>query len=406
MSNPIGALIAAFGGGVGAYDQANQRQAANDRADQEQQRRLALEDLAQQEALTRMGAHPGTGPAAAVAPSAAPPPVPAPSAADGLQSLIGSLKTPQNTGDSSAQQFAPGPQPSASPAVSALASGGAAPPASPPHYRTFNLRGLNGESSPYYIDPNDTPEAIQARHLTQAESARQSLENAKLAQQQAQRDATNKGAFTMLQQNKYLPEGTAYQAGEDYSAMEKDYLSTKAQQAASDRGDARIAGALRGGAAATLAQKVQDETAGGEAWFNGKQLNPNDPDRMRLATMYNSVLSSHPSWSAAQVKTAVQRGFNSITQGANTEARTAGTDASTGVKSATQQMMQAAQPTGAPAAAAAPAPAPPAKPAPTVDPAYRARARELMGQGLAPPAIAAQMAHEGWNNDTGQKGSP
>lgn len=424
MSNPIGALIAAFGGGVGAYDQANQRQATQDRADQEQQRRLALEDLQQQEVLQRMGAHPGTAPKlpAPVAQSAPQPAAAQPSSADAISALVRNTATPANTGDSSAQPFmanapsAPSaPAPNA--AVSALvgASGGAPPaPTKPaPNYQTFNLRGLNGESAPYYIDPNDTAEARQSRMLTQQESAREALAQAKADQLHKRDQAAWKGDYDLLSRatvngKPYFPPNMQFNPEHNYSSDLKDYFDRQKGAEMEGRLGDRLAAAASAPGHQANAQKLSDSRDTAEAWWNQMKSDPTNKDWPSAVKMYNALRLSHPSWEPQRIMLATEQGMKIGGAQQNVEARTAGAQATTESKQAVTQMMQTATggaPGGAPGGAAKPAPPVVAAP-PQVDPAFRVRALALQQQHLSPAAIAAQMAHEGWNNATGQKGSP
>lgn len=435
MSNPIGALIAAFGGGVEGMDAYTQKKHASDRADADELRKQALEELAMQEALGRMGAHAGAPPPQAPDASLAPS-VQAPMAAPSeraMQALTGSSSlAPQG-----AQQ--PGPIANGGGTMDAIAQlAQSAPPKAPlpkpstgpQQYEQFNLRGLKGEQKPYYVDPNDTHEAQvirqQAAAQEQMAKRQQQNEQLKLDYAHTREKSAWAGDFDSLKRVKYFGPEVQFNPEHNYSTDWQDYLARTKGAEASDRTDARIAGALHGVGAMGQQQREQDANDAAEGWFRGVIAAPTR-DGIAAQKMYVDIAKGHPTWAPPRIMRAVQTGMKLGAQGDNIEARTASTQAGTAGKNATTKLMdstytpqQAPAPydkTGAPPAPAGAAPlnmgpvgagARPATPQATAAPTpeFAMRAKALQAQGLSRTAIAAQLSHEGWDLNTGQKGAP
>lgn len=429
MSNPLGALIASFGGAVPAYNQAEAQRVAQERAAQEEQRRQALEDLTTQEALSRMGAHAG-------APPGPPPITGAPPSDAALMNSVGNTPdsgaldaltaqhpTPSMPAGNDPLTGAPTPQqnfalpaslPSTSPAISALAAAGApkAPLPTPTNagapaggYQHFNLRDLNGDQQPYYIDPNDTQEARTIRQQAAAQGTilqrQSSLDDAKAARARQTQQAQWQGDYTTLKRVGYFGADVPFDPNHNYTTDFQDYMARKKDADTEVRTSERISAGIRGGAALGVQQHQDNAYDAAEGWFNQIYSDPQNKDRAPMVSMYNALRTAHPTWTPQRIMLATQSGMKLGAQQFNTEARTAGTNETTRGKTAIDNIVANVGTTPAGGATAAPGAAPVGP-----DPAYAARVDELKAARVPRDSAVAILRSEGWNLATGRKATP
>lgn len=227
MAFDLMSILAPLAGGVEGAQGYDERRRKESLATDEENRKRALEALTQQKLLNDMGAHP-YDPQANAFPTMKDSTL---SASVGMAPDRAGLALKSLTGADAGESITPAASPRMAATPTSRGSTGVP--------ETFDLPDVAGKSRRFYVDPNDTSDAVKSR---MEESKQRAMERRMLDVQKEReraddekRDMANRGFYNTLVRRGVVKPDEPYNAGASYESAFKDFTTARTEQGRDDR---------------------------------------------------------------------------------------------------------------------------------------------------------------------------